>query len=107
VASEEQSRGIEEVNHAVSLMNNVVQANVASTEELSAQSEELNGQVGVLLEIVEGDSGGSMSAMTSSARKKTPKSFSSKKALPVPKKQTGKQNPEDVIPMNDDDFEDF
>jgi methyl-accepting chemotaxis protein len=53
VASQEQSRGIEQVNHAVSEMDKVVQVAAANAEEsssaaeeLSSQSEELAGLVG-------------------------------------------------------------
>lgn len=53
-ASKEQAEGIDQVNKAVVEMDRVVQANAASTEELSSQSEELNTLVGALLQITEG-----------------------------------------------------
>ena len=57
VSSNEQAQGITEVNTAMGKMDQVVQAAASGTEELSAQSEELNGSVGVLLEITAGQSG--------------------------------------------------
>ncbi len=59
-ASHEQAQGIEQVNIAVSEMDKVVQANAAATEQLTAESEELNGLVGILISIVEGDITGGM-----------------------------------------------
>ena len=51
-ASQEQSRGVSEVNLAVGKMDKVTQANAAGAEENAALSEELNTQAGSLLNIV-------------------------------------------------------
>ena len=52
VASEEQSRGIEQVNRAVTLMDQVVQSNAAQTEELSSTAQNLTGQSRELQDLV-------------------------------------------------------
>ena len=52
VASEEQSRGIEQVNRAVTLMDQVVQSNAAQTEELSSTAQNLTSQARELQELV-------------------------------------------------------
>jgi methyl-accepting chemotaxis protein len=52
-ASEEQSRGIEQVNRAVTLMDQVVQSNAAQTEELSSTAQNLTGQARELQELVQ------------------------------------------------------
>jgi methyl-accepting chemotaxis protein len=51
-ASQEQSKGIGEVNLAVSQMDKVTQRNSSNAEELSASSEELAGQAGSIREMV-------------------------------------------------------
>ena len=53
-ASNEQSKGIAQINSAVSNLDQTVQASAANTEELSSQAEDLNSQVNILLEILEG-----------------------------------------------------
>src|SRR6185369_6494769 len=64
-ASEEQSKGVDQINVAVSQLENVTQSNAATAEEsasageeLEAQSRELNQYVGSLLEVVHGSSNG-------------------------------------------------
>ncbi len=57
-ASSEQAQGIEQISQGVNQMDKVVQSNVAGTEELSAQAQELSEYVGMLLGIVEGDEQG-------------------------------------------------
>jgi len=52
-ASEEQSRGIEQVNRAVTLMDQVVQSNAAQTEELSSTAQNLTAQARELQELVQ------------------------------------------------------
>ena len=52
VASEEQSRGIEQVNRAVTLMDQIVQSNAAQTEELSSTAQNLTSQARELQELV-------------------------------------------------------
>lgn len=107
-SSNEQAQGIAEVNTAMGEMDQVVQAAASGTEELSAQSEELNSSVGVLLEITEGQSGAGK-RKTARAGKTAAHHAPSKKdaALPAPAKGKKAANPEEVIPLDDKDFEDF
>ncbi len=51
-ASAEQTRGIEQVNQAVSQMDKVTQGNAASAEETAAASEQLKAQAQALLDVV-------------------------------------------------------
>jgi methyl-accepting chemotaxis protein len=51
-AASEQSTGIEQVNTAMTQMDQVTQSNSAQTEELSATAESLSAQAGHLLELV-------------------------------------------------------
>ena len=107
-SSKEQAQGIAEVNTAMGEMDRVVQAAASGTEELSAQSEELNGSVGVLLEITEGQSGAGK-RKTAQVGKTAVHHTPSKKhaALPAPPKKDKTANPEDVIPLGDKNFDDF
>ena len=106
-ASHEQAQGISQVNTAVGEMDKVVQSSAAGTEELSSQSEELNNLVDILLEIVEGKKGSGRTYETASrapgAAHTAQSGKRSKKALPSPRKA----RPENVIPMDDDEFREF
>ncbi len=116
-ASNEQAEGIEQVNKAVVEMDKVVQQNAANAEESASASEEMNAQaeqmkssVSELVAMV-GESG------TEKTVAGLTKSVHSKTHNPVynPKKRTKqmvvhKENelrPEQVIPMDDEDFKDF
>jgi hypothetical protein len=64
-ASKEQNSGLEQINSAINLMNQVTQANAAgseetasASEELTAQSMELRAGVDVLVKLVSGKSYG-------------------------------------------------
>ena len=52
-ASQEQTRGIEQVARAISQIGQVTQASAASSEQSAAASEELTGQANALQEIVQ------------------------------------------------------
>jgi len=116
-ASTEQAQGVEEVNKAVTEMDKVTQQNAANaeetasaSEEMSAQAEEMKSYVGGLVAMVGGKTGHGTTAHTPPARKKAPilkrPTFGKTKALAAPAKKKG-DNPEDIIPLNDDDFSDF
>ncbi len=116
-ASKEQAQGIEEVNTAVTEMDKVTQQNAANAEEsasaaeeMAAQAEEMRSYVNELVAMVGGKSGHGTTAHTPSAKKKAPilkrPVLGKVKALGAPAKKKG-PNPEDVIPMKDDDFADF
>ncbi len=125
-ASSEQAQGIEQVNIAVTEMDKVTQQNAATAEESAAASEELNAQaeemksfVGELSAMV----GGNATALQGgSAPLKRPKIGgharpSQNKALTVVRKPSKRQaltinrskevHPNDIIPMDENDFKDF
>jgi methyl-accepting chemotaxis protein len=120
-ASNEQSTGIDQVNQAVAEMDKVVQQNAANAEESASASEEMNAQaeqmkvvVNELVALVGGNSqvsGRVNRAIMLDQRPKTQESI----LAPV-SKAAGKAShisdikfadPEQVIPMEDEDFKDF
>jgi methyl-accepting chemotaxis protein len=119
-ASTEQAQGIEEVNTAVTEMDKVTQQNAANAEEsasaaeeMSAQAEEMRSYVNELVVLV-GGKAGQASTHARPARKKAPALkrpvLGKAKALAAPKrKQAAKKaaNPEEILPLDDKDFEDF
>ncbi len=115
-ASNEQANGIEQVNKAVVEMDKVTQSNAANAEESAAASEEMNAQaeqmkgfVNELMSLVggmehEGGNGRAaapMKSVKSPARAVLPNKST---ALAVRKSEV---RPDQVIPMDDDDFADF
>lgn len=117
IASKEQADGVDQVNKAVSQMDKVTQQNAANaeetasaSEELSAQAEGLNGIVAELVQVVSGaaNSGGGyeIAAQRRAPNKKVmPPMLAPKQHADVKTKQVVK--PDDVIPMEDNDFKDF
>jgi methyl-accepting chemotaxis protein len=126
-SSNEQAKGIEQINSAVSQLDKTTQSNAAnseetasSSEELTSQAKELNTIVAKLNILVEGSSGKSkMVAETGNPPEtKNPtaenpplpqQTFEHKKAkknLSLPEKEKIK-DPEKIIPLDDNDFEDF
>jgi methyl-accepting chemotaxis protein len=115
VASNEQAQGIGQVNTAVAEMDGVVQQNAASaeesasaSEEMSAQTEQMKAMVSELVVLVGGKEKEDKLSATSKVRihrPADPENAASGKALAVQKSQEVK--PEHVMPMDDDDFEDF
>ena len=128
-ASEEQSQGIEQVNTAVAQMDRVTQSNAANAEESASASEELSGQarelkdmVGVLISIVGGSASGNGQTRIRGTRQALGTGSDeglknrvhallqhdgdSAKYVPVAahKKVV---NPEEVIPMDDDELSEF
>ena len=123
-ASHEQSEGIDQVNRAVGEMDRVVQQNAASAEEsssasqeMSAQAESMHGLVRELVSLVTGGNGASPKSRKAGKGKSAsaPAPFhrkemiQSKQAKAITSgKQGGKEvNPEQVIPLENDDFSDF
>ena len=117
-ASNEQAQGIDQVNKAVAEMDKVVQQNAANAEESASASEEMNAQAeqmkGVVSDLMAlvGRSG------KGDDRKKPARSTGQALAAPgrKAKKSKGKEvavqeakeiTPDQVIPMDDEDFEDF
>jgi methyl-accepting chemotaxis protein len=123
-ASNEQAQGIDQVNTAVSQMDQVTQSNAANaeesasaSEELSAQAKELNDMVDVLARIVgsqQTTNGGTQYSTGPVVKHQTGKGLQnrvhgllphiSSKAAPT---QSSVANPEDVIPLDDDDLSSF
>jgi methyl-accepting chemotaxis protein len=119
-ASEEQAQGIEQVNTAVAEMDKVTQQNAANAEESASAAEEMNAQaeqmksiVGELVSIIGGNShgarGGRMTAKTM-----RPKGRKAARGIPekagntnLPAHPIAERTPDQVIPMDDEDFKDF
>ncbi|OGV46104.1 MAG: hypothetical protein A2X46_12355 [Lentisphaerae bacterium GWF2_57_35] len=124
-ASKEQTQGIEQINTAVSEMDKVVQQNAAgaeesasASEELSAQAQELNAMVDQLIKIVHGDGARRNAAADAAASRPQPKRSAvpatgkmRAKGAPAPAARTpasAKQvSPEEVIPLDEQEFKDF
>ncbi len=123
-ASAEQSQGIDQVNTAVNQMDQVTQSAAANAEESASASEEMSSQaaelkemVGMLIGIVGGSAGGNGNGGGASRRVSGGVHGSNgSKRLPSPKRETPAPvkkeyasvvAPDDVIPLDDDEFEDF
>jgi len=125
-ASNEQAKGIEQVNIAVSEMDKVTQQNAANAEESASASEEMNAQaeqmkdmVNELVAIVGGIASPPQHRSSTAGRTKPDAhaGYSPNKALTIAKKSVkGKAvshlrsreiNPNDIIPMDRNDFKDF
>ena len=125
-ASQEQAQGIEQVNIAVTEMDKVTQQNAATAEQSAASSEEMNAQAEELKSFVAdlaGIVGGT--AAVSAGRLRSPNPMrpagqtrqAPRKALAVVRKpakgktltrhRSKEVNPNDIIPMDEDDFKDF
>ena len=125
-ASNEQAQGIEQTNTAVAEMDKVTQQNAANAEESASASEELSAQAEQMMEIVRelsamvGGSGtGTVSRQQILSREhkiKSPKAlpaFAKKAGVPAVRKikpqisQGGEVRPDQVIPLDEEDFKDF
>ena len=120
-ASNEQAQGIEQVNTAVAEMDKVVQTNAANSEETASASEEMNGQAEEMkgfvrsLSVLVGESangkgnGQDVAVMKSKAEpQRLPAAVKMKagigKMTVIQKKEV---KPNQVIPLDDADFQDF
>jgi methyl-accepting chemotaxis protein len=125
-ASGEQSQGIEQVNIAVTEMDKVTQQNAATAEESASASEELNAQaeemknfVAELASIVNGNAADSNGGHQTT---RSPKAAGQARRLPqralavakIPPRgrslaihRSREVNPDDIIPMDENDFKDF
>ncbi len=126
-ASSEQAQGITQINNAVQEMNRVTQQTATSAEEsasasqqLDSQAENIQGHVNILAGIVGGgDRGHHYQVMAGQPPKRAKLQALRElggKALgrPEPEKKLlaatqprGKVNPKQVIPLEDQDFQDF
>ncbi len=121
-ASNEQAQGIDQLNKAVAEMDKVVQQNAgnaeesaSASEELNAQAEEMKGIVGELVDMIGGN------AHPEGRNHETPFECHSmvpeRSPAPIPKRSAGKDlqvaeqneeiSPDQVIPLKEDEFEDF
>ncbi|MCP4350682.1 MAG: chemotaxis protein [Desulfobacterales bacterium] len=125
-ASGEQARGIEQVNRGAADMDKVTQQNAASAEELASTSEEMNAQAeqmkGLVNKLVALVRGTSERNKDYAAKKKQRieagivrpgDSFKQFPAVPATQGNAGmlarkrEVTPEQIIPLDDDDFTDF
>ncbi len=120
-ASNEQARGIEQVNTAVMDMDKVTQQNAANAEESASASEEMHAQaeqmksvVGELVSLIGGNGAGARHGRTDNAS--TPQKSKSNQFSIIGKRSAatnagfyeGKAiSPQQAIPMEDEDFKDF
>jgi methyl-accepting chemotaxis protein len=119
-ASDEQALGIEQINRAVSEMDKVVQQvaanaeeSASASEEMSAQSLEMKTTVQELLTLISGEGASKpVAAKVYSASgdgvpssQKPARSVGRKKLVPGKNNQT--DDPEKVLPLDDEDFKDF
>ncbi len=118
-ASSEQAQGIEQVNQAAAQMDKVTQHVAASAEESAAASEELSAQAMTLLDMVNDlarlvEGAGQEATLETETRQEVPLLLKEPPApaKPVapeatPRREKPKEDPEEVIPLEDDDFQDF
>ncbi len=118
-ASNEQAQGIEEVNLAVTEMDKVTQSNAAGAEESASASEEMNAQaeemifmVNKLVAIV----GGSANGQRRDSVKPQKRVPAGKRAKTAPQDKAVKKiaahkrnevSPQQVIPLDESEFQDF
>jgi len=126
-ASSEQSQGIEQINKAVNEIDKVTQANAGASEEAASAAEELSAQAAAMNDVVmdmqrmvQGGKGAASAAHQlpprtsprASAGKMTaaPKQIkqlptgTARKKLQTPAKSP---SPQEIIPLDDEDFKDF
>jgi len=107
-ASKEQASGIEQVNTAVAQMNQVTQQNAANSEESASAAEELNSQAAELSSMVgnfmlSARSERPAPTLRPAAAKSRPTAAVSKPKAPAALKGEAAK----VIPLEDDEFDDF
>jgi len=122
-ASNKQAQGIEQVNTAVSEMDKLTQSNAANaeesasaSEELSAQAEQMKSMVGDLVTLVGGSGNSAARSIRksretrSTARMKAPVAAApvgTSKSYPIKNLQIKSSRPEQLTPMDNDDFKEF
>ncbi len=124
-ASGEQARGIEQVNRGAADMDKVTQQNAASAEELASTSEEMNAQaeqmkglVNKLVSLVRGSSEKSKDYVAKKKQRieagivRPGDNFKPFATVPAVHDNAalvrkGEVRPEQIIPLDDDDFTDF
>ena len=124
VASDEQALGVNQINSAVSDVDKVTQGNAAISEEAASASEELSGQAKELSELVHslaevvGARQTSAPERQKSIERRAPPQGRKRASVPSPAKAVKKlaspaaakpkaAKARDVIPFDDDEFENF
>ena len=128
-ASLEQAQGIEQVNKAVAEMDKVVQQNAATAEESASASEEMSAQAEQMKSMVEelvGIIGGAGQGRAATPGRSSRVSRAGKRSIALPQKrhkgevavhnrktktavthQAREVSPAEVIPLDEDDLQDF
>jgi len=118
-ASNEQAQGIGQVNSAVTEMDTVVQQNAANAEEsasaaeeMSAQAEQMKSMVNDLVLLVRGGRNGNNGntaahRAVAQANTRKPAIANNPGKADMIVKQSNHVNPEEVIPLDDNDLQDF
>jgi hypothetical protein len=113
-ASDEQSKGLEQINVAITQMNQATQANAANAEEAAAASEESSGQAESLRELVDEltqlVNGGNRDNHNEKTHKPQVAAHYKPLSAPYAAKPVVKKSlrtPEQLIPMNDNEMSDF
>ncbi|MBW1707788.1 MAG: hypothetical protein JRJ86_21950, partial [Deltaproteobacteria bacterium] len=116
-ASNEQAQGIDQVNKAVTEMDKVTQQNAANAEESASASEEMNAQaeqmkgiVGELIALVRGNDNRVSNEQYGVGKKSKVHGKKTPKVLHAVTEKSAVEReakPEEVIPMDDDNFQDF
>ncbi|MFC1651462.1 methyl-accepting chemotaxis protein, partial [Candidatus Latescibacterota bacterium] len=116
-ASEEQTQGIEQINTAIAQMDKVTQSTAANaeesasaSEELSSQAAELKGMVEDLVQVVGGNTQNGNGQTKRTIRQKpvaVQTQHQTVHALAPAKLQTAGVKADDVIPLEDSEFEEF
>ncbi len=115
-ASQDQAQRIDEVNRAVAEMEKVVQQNAANAEESASASTELTAQADQMETII-----GDLTAIVGGSKTRNGKGQGAKPPLadahprplagpepsPAKRKLSSAARPEQVIPLDDDEFADF
>ena len=125
VASNEQARGIDQINTAVGRMDSMTQQTAANAEESASSSEEMNAQaermkamMAELVKLVDGGSGEVAPARTGALHRrgstprhpnppKAPRNVFAGRALRKELKGKNEIGPEQFIPMDKDSFQGF
>ena len=121
-ASGEQARGIETINSSISQIETVTQENAASAEETASASEELASQIMAMDQTVRelqrmvggkgsrGDSEGDVPQPVhrqSAPKQRSTAGSNRQQTLPASPAPKAKKEAKEIIPFDDDDFEDF
>lgn len=115
-ASGEQSRGIDVINSSITQIENVTQDNAATAEETASASEELASQIMSMdqtvreLQVMVGGNGkGERPQQTATSPEPAHRISAAPKhrQLPTTSSKQLKKEAEEIIPFDDDEFEDF